>query len=139
MILVVDGKRYPVVHISKLKVKHALLLQQEIALNPMITSCRSWEEIRKLWTQYARLPKDEQRTHAEGLFLTALTIWASRVTAGEDMTLMEAIDFPITDLRWVEEPGDRTPAAGSVEAGKAPGPRTGGGGAGRRNPKGKRR
>lgn len=134
MILVIGDRRYPVVHIAKLSLKHALWLQQEIALNPSITSCRTWAEIRELWTEYARLTRAEQMAHVEGTFLTALTIWAARVTSGEDLSLLDAIDVPVSDLRWVTEPGDR--AEGGSE-GKAKRPRRAVAGGGRRG-KGKR-
>lgn len=135
MILVIEGRRYPVVHIAKLSLKHALFLQQELAvMDPPITECRTWGEIRELWVTYAKLTKADQRAHTEGAFLTALTIWAARVATGEDITLMDAIDTPVSEIQWVTEPGDH---AGGPE-GKAKGPRRAAAGGGRRG-KGKRR
>ena len=56
----------------------------------------------------------------EALFLTAVTIWAARVTAGEEMGLLDAVDIPAASVRWIAEPSDKKAAA----AGKAQ-PRSG--------------
>ena len=33
-------------------------------------------------------------------------IWASRTEAGEQVSLLDAVDFPLDELEWLPEPGD---------------------------------
>jgi hypothetical protein len=66
----------------------------------------------------------------DGMKVLAVTIWASRVAAGEDVTLGEAVDFSLNDLTFLSEAGDppnpttpRPPRKGSGAAGKTGGTR----------------
>lgn len=114
MLIEIAGKRYPLTHIEDLSLKHAMLLQRELAANPEISSLSTWGEIRWFWAEYMAMPKAERIVHPEALFLTALSVWASRVTAGEDLSLLDAVDFPAAQIRWIPEPSDR-------QAGEGPG------------------
>ena len=71
-------------------------------------------------SEFQALDKAERENHPEVLFLTALTIWAARVTAGEELGLLDAVDIPAAAVRWIAEPSDKKAAA----AGKAQ-PRSG--------------
>ena len=128
MLLEIDGKRYPVKAMEDLELRHVAKLQHELSNNPGITSLTGWGDIRRVLGEWGNLPKREREAHPEGMFLTCLTIWASRVLAGEDLTLMEAISVPARKILWVAEPSDR--AAGDGE-GKAHAPRSGSGGGNR--------
>lgn len=122
MMLLVGGRRYPVVHIERVPIIHVLRLQDELASNPHITSVRSWRQIRQLWDDYGTLSNEEKLAHPESVFLTALMMWAARVCAGEDITLLDAADVPFDSAYWIREPGDLTEDAGEGE-GKASSPR----------------
>lgn len=104
MILDIDGAQYPVVHIERLTLAQVLALQAELAANPGITSVRSWREIRRLWDEYGSLPdRDAQLAHPESVFLTALIIWSARVCAGDEVSLLEAADVPLSSVRWIRD------------------------------------
>ena len=117
MILDIDGAQYPVVHIEQLTLAKVLALQAELAANPSITSVRSWREIRRLWDEYSSLPdREAQLNHPESVFLTALIIWSARVSAGDDVTLLEAADVRLQAVRWIRDQAEQA-------EGKAWGPR----------------
>ncbi len=119
MILVIDGKKYPAATISDLSLRHTLELQRELTTEN-ISRAKTWGEVRGLVEEFAALPDDAARSnHPESLFLMAVTIWATRVTAGEALTLLESVDIPATSVKWVAEPTDRQEAAEGA-GGKAP-------------------
>ena len=119
-LIVIGDKHYPLVDIEKLSLKHTLVLQRELSLTN-ISSARTWAEARELVREFQSISKEERESHPEALFLTALTIWAARVTAGEDLTLLDAVDVPLSQVRFVHEPTDRKAPEGKD------GPRPGGG------------
>lgn len=112
MMLLVNGRRYPVVHIERVPIVHVLRLQAELAENPNITSVRSWRQIRQLWDEYGALKtRAEQLDHPESVFLTALMMWAARVCSGEDISLLEAADVSHDSAFWILEAADRNEEA----------------------------
>lgn len=125
MKLLIGGRRYPVVHIERVPIVHVLRLQAELAENPHITSVRSWRQIRQLWDEYGALETDQERLdHPESVFILALMMWAARVCAGEDISLLEAAEVSHDTAFWVLEGTDQPERA----EGKAGGPRPAAGG-----------
>ena len=121
MILVIDGKTYPAVTIGDLSLRHTLELQREL-VTTNISSARTWVDVQALLQEFTALPDDQRATHPEALFLSALMIWATRVSAGEQLSLLEAVDIPASSVQWVKEPTDH-----EEPEGKAPArPKTGG-------------
>ena len=119
MILVIGDKHYPGVAVNELSIRHTLALQRELAVTN-ISGAKTWADVRALLAEFQGLDKAARENHPEALFLTALTIWAARVTAGEEMGLLDAVDIPAASVRWIAEPSDKKAAA----AGKAQ-PRSG--------------
>jgi len=109
MILVIGDKRYPGVAIEELSIRHTLALQRELALTN-ISSAQTWADVRRLVADFGAMKPEDRENHPEILFMTALTIWAARVTAGEELGLLEAVDIPAASVRWVAEPSDKKPA-----------------------------
>lgn len=120
MILVIGDKHYPRVAVDELSIRHTLALQRELAITN-ISSAKTWADVRKLLADFSTMEPAERENHPEVLFLTALTIWAARVTAGEDLGLLEAVDIPATSVRWVAEPSDKAAPAGKSRPRRAPG------------------
>lgn len=121
MILVIDGKTYPAVTIGDLSLRHTLELQREL-VTTNISSAKTWVDVQALLQEFTSLPDDQRATHPEALFLSALTIWATRVSAGEQLSLLEAVDIPTSSVQWVKEPTDREGTEGKAPAQ----PKTGG-------------
>ena len=115
MILVIGEKKYPAASVSDLSLKRTLELQRELVTTP-ISSARTWGEVQGLMNEFMGMTPGERAHHPEALFLTALAIWAARVGSGEDLTLLDACDVPLSAVQWVAEPADKLPAA----VGKAP-------------------
>ena len=129
MILIVEGRRYPVAHIERVPIVHVLRLQAELAENPTITQVRTWRQIRQLWDDYGALKTEQEKLdHPESIFLAALMMWAARVCAGEDISLLDAAAVSPGDAHWIREPGDLGRGDGE---GKAKSPRPTGAGAAR--------
>lgn len=117
MILVIGDKKYPGVSIDELSLRHVMALQRELVVTN-ISEAKTLADVQAMLAEFAALPKDERENHPEAPFLTAVTIWAARVTAGEELGLLEAVDFPArTKVLLVKEPNDKAPA------GKAQAPR----------------
>lgn len=115
MILVIGEKRYPGVTLDELSIRHTLALQRELIVSD-VSSAKTWPDVRRLLNEYQALPPAERENYPEAVFLSAVTIWAARVSAGEDLTLMQAVDFPAkTRVAWIKEPSDMEASA----AGKA--------------------
>lgn len=118
MILVIDGRHYPVVSMEDLSLRHMLALQRELVVTD-ISSAKTWADVKALLVEFESLPPAERKNHPEALFLTALTVWACRVMAGDEVSLREAFDMPAsTELGWIKEPADHAPA-GKGKQGKA--------------------
>lgn len=120
MILVINGKTYPGTSMSDLSLKRTLELQRELVTTG-ISSARTWGEIQGLMNEFMGMTPGERAHHPEALFLTALTIWAARVGSGEDLTLLDACDVPLSAVQWVAEPADSLPQrSGKASARKKP-------------------
>lgn len=120
MILVIGEKKYPAASVSDLSLKRALELQAELVTTG-ISSARSWADVQALMESFVSLSVEERAAHPEALFLTALTIWAARVGAGEDLTLLDACNVPLSAVKWIAEPTDSLPQrSGKASARKKP-------------------
>lgn len=106
MILVIGDKKYPGVAVNELSIRHTLALQRELAVTN-ISSAKTWADVRALLAEFQALDKAARENHPEALFLTALTIWAARVTAGEELGLLDAVDIPAASVKWIAEPTDK--------------------------------
>ena len=115
MILVIDGKTYPRVTVDDLSLKHALELQRELVARDL-SSAKSWGEVKALIEEFAAQSDASRARNPEALFLSAVTIWATRVCAGDDVSLLEAIDIAPSSVKWVEEPEDKQAAEGKALA-----------------------
>ena len=120
MILVIDGKKYPAATIGDLSLRHTLELQREL-VTTNISTAKTWVDVQALLQEFTDTPEDKRAEHPEALFLSALTMWATRVTAGEQLSLLEAVDIPASSVQWVKEPTDH-----EEPEGKAPARRSGG-------------
>lgn len=131
MIVTIRGKVYRVVPLHELSIRHRMQLQRELQVHE-ISAARTWKGLVGLVSEFAGLSKAEREDHPEGLFLYAVMIWSARVGAGEDISLLDAVDFTDDEAELFDEPGDERPNREDVRPGKS---RAGGGlGAGSRSP-----
>ena len=118
MILVIDGKTYPRATMDDLSLKQVLTLQREMVAHEL-TSAKSWAEVGELITEFASQSNETRKRNPEAPFLVAVTIWATRVCAGEEVSLLDVVSMPLSKLnsvKWVEEPEDKQAAEGKAPA-----------------------
>lgn len=115
MILVIDGKRYPAATIGDLSLRHTLELQREL-ITTNISTAKTWMDVQALLEEFTATPEDKRAEHPEALFLSALTIWATRAAAGEQLSLLDAVDIPPSSVQWVKEPTDHEEPEGKAQA-----------------------
>ena len=131
---------YSAADLDRLALKDILLLEQQTA---DLGHALKWATVERWTTELDALAKiavdkskpkaareaamAERNDHPGHLWVMALVIWASRRLAGEPITFVEAVDFPIGDLTFLPEPEDhksanptkaRAPRKGSARAGK---------------------
>lgn len=117
---------YSTADLDDLSLKTLLQLEQETQDfgHPLTAN-----DIRLMSDRIRKLKTDEERAADPGaLWLTAVVVWASRKLAGEDVTFEQAVDFPMSDLGYIDEPQDhlpdptkpRKPPKGSGAAGRRP-------------------
>ena len=124
MIVIVGDKHYPGVQVEDLSLLNVMALQRELTLNN-ISRCKTWEDVQGLVSEMAALSAEDRKAHPEMLFMTCLLVWAARVSAGERVSLLDAVDVPVTQVRFVNEPQDRAP--GKAKAPTKQGSRKGSG------------
>lgn len=115
MIVVVGEKRYPGTQIEDLSLAHAMALQRELTITN-ISSCKTWADVRAMAQDYQTMPAAERGNHPEFLFLLSLYVWAARVSAGERLDLLDAVDVPISQIHFVAEPHDKAEPEGKAKA-----------------------
>jgi len=124
VIVVVGDKHYPGVQVEDLSLLNVMALQRELTLNN-ISRCKTWEDVQGLVSEMAALSTKDRKAHPEMLFMTCLLVWAARVSAGERVSLLDAVDVPVSQVRFVNEPQDRAP--GKAKAPTKKGSRKGSG------------
>lgn len=129
MMLVIEGRPYAMVNLhdfsKELTFNQLLAFNRQLAVSN-ISRCRTMDDVLGLLAEVKGLKPTELMAHPEGCFLLGVMVWAARTVAGERITLLDACDFRLGDLAFINEPTD---PAGAPE-GKAR--RGSGQGAGRR-------
>jgi hypothetical protein len=124
--VIIEGTVYEGRTIDTLAIKHALQFDRE---------CRehgyplTWADVERIRAEMAGLETDDERArHPDALVLTAVTVWASRLAAGESVTFDEVISVPLGSMRFVvDEPDPSKDSTGAA----APDPRRARPGSGR--------
>lgn len=95
-------------------------------------------DLEDLHTRVRALSEYDRNRSDDALLLAGITVWFARRRAGENLTLEQACDVPMSEVEFVREPGD--PDDLEVDAGGRPDPtRPGSGRAGPRVPADRKR
>jgi hypothetical protein len=130
--VVIDGRVYEARALDSLSLKHALAFNAYCELNGHDWR---WTDVEVARLEMVDQTKEERRRHPASLMITALTIWATRVGAGDDVTFDDVISAPLASMQFI----DVSPAA-EATAPDPPQARPGSGRAGSRGgPKAKTR
>lgn len=99
------GKLYEMSSINEISLKDLLLFNtqaEELGIP------ERWADV-----ELAALDMSAMKTAREGLthpmrnVVIAVTVWISRRAAGEDLSFSDAIDFPLAEVEFLPDPGDR--------------------------------
>lgn len=77
-----------------------------------------WHDVEVAAAQMASAKAAEAMAHPMRNVVIGVTIWASRLIAGEEITFEQAVDFPIKDLTLLPDPADRKKSAGKAKGAK---------------------
>jgi hypothetical protein len=107
--IVIDDTVYDGQTIDALSIRHVLAFNRECAHKgfPTLEAPWTWQDVERIREEIAVMPKEDRERHPEGLLLTAISVWASRIVAGESVSFDEAISTPLERMHFVIEPGDR--------------------------------
>lgn len=98
----IGGKVYETRSVDKISLKDLVTFRSQAADLGLDTSFSQVEAM-------IALPVAELEAHPDNLLALAVTVWATRRVAGDDVTLAEAIDVPMADIQWLPDPEDHKP------------------------------
>jgi len=100
----IEGKLYDSGSLDDLSLKYLLQLEKETADfgRPLNTGV-----LQQMSDSINELKTDKERAaHPDIMWMTAVSIWAARKLAGEQVTFEQAIDFPMSKLVVLPDPQD---------------------------------
>lgn len=95
MKIVIQGTTYPLVEAT---------LADHLALKAATGLSRA--DLEDLHARVRALDERERNRSDEALLLAGITVWFARRRAGEQLTLEQACDVPMSEVEFVREPGD---------------------------------
>lgn len=107
---------YALADLDRVSLRDILVLERETVEfgHPL-----RWTDVQAMSEALDALETEKERAeHPDALWITAVTIWASRRIAGENVTFDQAVDFPMRDLVFLPEPGDHKEAANPSKPGR---------------------
>jgi hypothetical protein len=69
----------------------------------------TWADIERISVEMSELDEKDAARHPEAMLMTGVVIWASRRSAGDDVTFEQAVDIPMSQIVWLETPKDHKP------------------------------
>ncbi|HEY1179925.1 MAG TPA: hypothetical protein VGF17_27530 [Phytomonospora sp.] len=103
MKVIIGERTYDMRTSDELSLRHALAFNKECLDQGLGVS---WLDIERLRAEVAALPAGEREQHPDVLMLTAVDVWATRVLAGDDVSFVDAISTPLSQMVFVSDPGD---------------------------------
>lgn len=118
MRFLIGSQHYDLQALDRLTLAEILRLESE---TEQLGRPMKWSQVRAMAEALDGLTPEEFEAHDDSLWVVALGIWVSRLRKGEAVTLADAIDFPLSDLKFLPEPEDRKPGKASAPKGSAGG------------------
>lgn len=113
--IVLRGKTYTILKPSDLTLKMLLQLEIETEQFGKRMTLADFERLDAEWAAH-RASTAGASIHPAAVWLVAVTVWASKRLAGEEVTFEDAIDFSFDEIKAVPTPQDRKPPAGRKAA-----------------------
>lgn len=104
----INGKTYDTATVDEISLRDVVLFNRQAADVGLDVK---WADVERISNEMAELG-DTDVPHPDALVMFAVTIWAARRVAGDDVTLSEALDVPMKDIEFLEArkvPKDRQP------------------------------
>lgn len=109
---------YTAVDLDDLTLKMAIQLEEATS---SLGRALTLGELSVMGEELQALKTDKERaTHPATPWVLAVSIWASRNLAGENLTFADAIDFPMSQLTFLKEPQDHKKPVNPTKARQAP-------------------
>lgn len=112
----ISGKVYEASSVDRISLANILKLEREAA---ELGRPLKWSQFKNMVNEASALSAEELDDYDETPWIIALTIWASRLNAGENVTFAQAVDFPLADLQWIPDPQDHKEPANPTKSPKA--------------------
>jgi hypothetical protein len=93
--IIIQGVAYPLLEAT---------LADHLALKAATGLSRA--DLEDLHQRVRALDEHDRNRSDEALLLAGITVWFARRRAGENLTLEEACDVPMSEVEFVREPGD---------------------------------
>jgi hypothetical protein len=107
MKVVIDGKVYDGRTIDSLTIKHALQFNRECEAGGYGVN---WADVERVRAEVIDLGEESGAKHPQALLLTAVSVWATLVAAGEEVTFESVISRPLGQMTFiVDKPAEPAP------------------------------
>lgn len=121
----INGKTYTTATVDQISLRDVMLFNPQAA---EIGLGVTWGDVERIAAEMSELTEDDA-PHPQALLMFGVTVWAARRLGGDDVTLGEAIDVPMSSIEIVEAgpkaPKDRLPKKGKkTSSRKATAPRS---------------
>jgi hypothetical protein len=125
--VVINGKSYQQREIESLSIKRALQFDRECEEHDLPWR---WVDVERAIVEMSALEPKAAQAHPYALVLTALSVWASIIGAGDEVTFDEVLEMPLDSMQFVaprppqdhKEPADpqqARPGSGRADAPRA--------------------
>lgn len=94
----IQGKTYDTATVDEISLRDVVLFNSQAA---DVGLGVTWADIERISNEIAELG-DTEVAHPDALVMFAVTIWAARRVAGDDVTLDQALSVPMKDIEIVE-------------------------------------
>lgn len=109
----IRGVDYEAASIEDITLRDTLVFEQQMA---ELGRRMSWPDLMKMVLRLAAIEDPAERgTDPDAMWSMAVTVWASMRKAGEQVTIAEAIDFPLSEIVFIDDaPTPTTAGAGTI-------------------------
>lgn len=115
----IGDKVYSTAALDEISIRDLVVFNTEVA---DLGLHYTWADVERIGNEMAEMPDQEALHHPDAMFITGVTIWASRRAAGDSVTFLEAIDIKIKDLEFLPSTQDHV---GPTKAAKKSGSKSG--------------
>lgn len=97
----IQGRVYDVESAQDLTLKDILTIESQFA---QLGIPLAWSDLLELTEEFKTLSQDAVKSHPKAPIVIALMVYATRRAAGDEVTVSEAIDFPMSELEFIPLP-----------------------------------